>query len=240
MAVTVNASTDSQKNWNNSSSFWFIMILYPDDSRHSDLMRYVENHRALFPSYVWILHDKDTDENGSLKKPHIHFLYKRCNKTTVSAQLKFFEGFIDYIEPCRDYKSYIYYMLHDTLQSERDGKHLYSVLELHGDNKVIGEAIIQNANCAYFFDILRKLKESDWGTVEEVFDWISSLPDDDRAKYLEAYQKYSHILNRLSFEIDRRKADERFAASIFSREPLRDYDSGEILPALSRSGVRFR
>lgn len=239
MAETVNSS-DSQINWNNTRSSWFIMILYPDDDRHSSILRYVENHRVLFPSFVWILHDKDLDDSGSLKKPHIHFLYKRRDKTTVKAQLKFFEGLIDYIEPCSDYHSYIYYMLHDTIQCEREGKHLYSVLELHGDNKVIGEAIIQNANCVYFFDILQKMKDSDWGTVEEVFNWISSLPADDRSKYLEAYQKYSHILNRLSFEIDRRKADERFAASIFSREPLRDFDSGEIMPSLSRRGVRFR
>ena len=48
-------------------------ILYPDSEsyRCDDVLNVL---KSTFPEFAYILHDKDVDENGELKKPHIHWL----------------------------------------------------------------------------------------------------------------------------------------------------------------------
>lgn len=53
---------------NNPSSRNFRFVLYPEDLTHCAALESFEK----FGSYVYILHDKCTELDGSLKKPHWH------------------------------------------------------------------------------------------------------------------------------------------------------------------------
>ena len=126
---------------------WAVM-LYPQECiEHENLIQWIESH----PTYksVRIVHDRDVDENGELKKPHVHMLIVTPSKTTVKGFLSFFGAWVDYVEPVRDTSSYILYMLHDTPNSI--GKFHYDPSLLIGDAKLIkkatgSEAIIQKNN----------------------------------------------------------------------------------------------
>lgn len=197
---------EAQNAYNRKRSKWFACIIYPDeDPNHKKLIDYIESHRALFPSLVYICHDKDVDEEGNLKKAHTHLMFKRRAFTSPEAIVKFFGGWLKYCEAVSSPDAYILYMIHDMPVNDDDGKYKYPPNSLKGDYKVITEAIVQNAKCVQFFELLEVLKKSDFGTCEEVFEWIALKSEDEKALYLSVYKDYSHILNRLAVEIYRRK-----------------------------------
>ena len=60
------------------------IILYTDNSSHLELLDNLINKY----DYAYILHDKDTDDNGDLKKAHIHLLLFFSNARWGSSILK--------------------------------------------------------------------------------------------------------------------------------------------------------
>lgn len=60
------------------------LILYLDNTNHLELLEYLIKKY----DYAYILHDKDTNDDGSLKKEHIHLLIFFKNARWGSAILK--------------------------------------------------------------------------------------------------------------------------------------------------------
>ena len=108
---------------------WFAMILYPECEEHMKVLEYIKMSIDVY-EYGYILHDKDLDENGELKKPHIHLMYKFPKQATAKAQFESFCGLINHIEPIYDQSSYYQYMLHKRLADIVSGKHLYDESEM--------------------------------------------------------------------------------------------------------------
>lgn len=58
----------------------FVFLLYPENAEH---IQALEKLKSSCDAYAYILHDKDVDENGSLKKPHIHFVAMLASKQNI-------------------------------------------------------------------------------------------------------------------------------------------------------------
>lgn len=102
---------------------YFTLVLYPEDSKHCDLLNYLSN------TYVckYILHDKDRDKEGKFKKPHWHIVWQTSSPRTVSSLKK--ELNIEYLESVRTQKQMLSYLIH----ANDDSKYQYLVSDLKGD-----------------------------------------------------------------------------------------------------------
>lgn len=100
---------------NNIRSRAFACVLYPEDFTHKDILNFITSHF----DYAYILHDKDTLEDGSLKKPHYHVIIKFQNPRSLSKIKEILN--LNYIETCNFY-SYSRYLIH----LDDSNKHQYS------------------------------------------------------------------------------------------------------------------
>lgn len=88
----------------------FLGVLYPDAENYScDVV--LERLKSFFPEWAYIVHDMDVNENGELKKPHIHWVGQRsaCSLEFVSTSLEIPANDIEY---CRKFKRSIRYLVH--------------------------------------------------------------------------------------------------------------------------------
>lgn len=169
----------------------FAFILYPnEDSNHRKLLDYVSSHDRLFKS-VWIEHDKDVLEDGSIKKHHVHLLVHTSRRWTVSSLIEFFGGWIDFIQPIYSPDSYIAYMCHDTPNSCH--KTPYSPDLLHGDKKLISKVFGQNP---YFVQLGEFAEQCRQGAniSDIIIDSISIHDNSKRSVAFETFNKYSHVI----------------------------------------------
>lgn len=108
----------------------FCGILYPDaeDYDYKDVLEAIE---AYFTEWAWILHDKDVDENGEIKKPHIHFvglMRGPLKISTVASRIGLPDNYIRFADK---WKSVVRYLVHDTPDSEE--KYQYTLDEVHSN-----------------------------------------------------------------------------------------------------------
>ena len=88
----------------------FLGVLYPDANNYN-CDEVLERLNAFFPQLAYIVHDMDVDDNGELKKPHIHWVGQRsaCTLDFVASNLEIPENSIEY---CRKFKRSIRYLIH--------------------------------------------------------------------------------------------------------------------------------
>ena len=65
----------------------FLGVLYPDSTTY-DCDKVLLRIEDTFSEYAYILHDRDTDENGELKKPHYHVNIKFRSPITQNSAIK--------------------------------------------------------------------------------------------------------------------------------------------------------
>lgn len=68
----------------------FTGILYPDSTAYSCAEK-LDILKECFPKWAFVLHDKDVNEDGELKKPHYHWVGYRENGVQVSTIAKFMD-----------------------------------------------------------------------------------------------------------------------------------------------------
>lgn len=97
----------------------FLGVLYPDSEAY-DCEKVLERIKDFFELSCWCLHDKDTDDNGELKKPHYHWVGQRsaCTLDFVASSLEISPNSIEY---CRNFKRSIRYLIH----ADNSGKFQY-------------------------------------------------------------------------------------------------------------------
>lgn len=153
-------------------STFFGVILYPDeDPYHLAFFNYI----SMRPVYekVWIRHDADSSSDS---KSHIHMMVHTLDRMTPGSFVKFFDPWIKHAEVIRFPKTYIQYMLHDTPQAINDGKKLYSIYDLNGDEK-LWKHLIQNSNFVQLEELLKYHHDG-----ASFLDTYRSIPVDRRAQ----------------------------------------------------------
>lgn len=107
----------------------FGMILYPDSTAYDCeciLSDVTSNYE-----FAWIKHDKDLDEDGVLKKEHIHVLVSFNSPRKLSWILSRFKQ--THIESISSNAAYLRYMTHSDLDDAT--KYIYSDSDLHMSSK---------------------------------------------------------------------------------------------------------
>ena len=88
----------------------FAGILYPDSESY-DCEQLLSVIRSKFIDWAYILHDKDTDENGVLKKPHIHWV-GRATPRCLSVVANFLGLPENNIEVVKNFDNIVCYLIH--------------------------------------------------------------------------------------------------------------------------------
>lgn len=85
-----------------------LLILYPEDETHMNALKKIEKSY----DYAYILHDKDRDENGNIKKSHYHVVIRFTNQTWNSAVAKELNIAENYLEEPRNFDNALMYLIH--------------------------------------------------------------------------------------------------------------------------------
>lgn len=88
----------------------FAGTLYPDSESY-DCEHLLSIIRSKFIDWAYILHDKDTDENGALKKPHIHWV-GRATPRCLSVVAGFLGLPENNIEVVKNFDNTVCYLIH--------------------------------------------------------------------------------------------------------------------------------
>lgn len=159
------------------------LLLYPEDQSH---VQAFEKLKTMY-EYLSILHDKDINPDGSLKKPHWHVVIGTRNATWNTSISKDLNLPVNYIQQIRNESAAIGYLIHWNEES----KHQYDLEECVGTQK--------------FKDLLRKItveEEIPEGVkVVELIEWIENC---DRPLKIADFAKVCAATDR--WDIFRRSA----------------------------------
>ena len=86
----------------------YAMILYPENEKDITTLEYIKMNYK----YAYIIHDRDTDENGEIKKKHIHVFYEFENERSITSIAKELNVEEYDIEKIRNKKGAIRYLIH--------------------------------------------------------------------------------------------------------------------------------
>lgn len=156
MAKAKQGSINSDTKVKEIKSRSFTGVWYPDDSTHvSALTHMIQNYKC-----AYILHDKDIDENGQLKKPHWHivFILGSASPRYASGIAKEFQIESNYIQTCKNLNGALRYLIH----SDNHDKYQYSIDEVKGELKTRLKECIVNTS------------ESEGERVVDLLDYIES------------------------------------------------------------------
>lgn len=88
----------------------FAGTLYPDSESY-DCETLLSTIRSKFIDWAYILHDKDVNENGELKKPHIHWV-GRATPRCLSVVSNFLGVPENDIEVVKNFDNMVMYLIH--------------------------------------------------------------------------------------------------------------------------------
>lgn len=92
----------------------YMINLYPDNQKHMQALEYIK----LNMQYAYILHDKDINEDGEIKKEHIHVVIKFDNARdlkSVAKELNIEENLISFMN---SFKYAVRYLIHKDQQDK--------------------------------------------------------------------------------------------------------------------------
>lgn len=89
----------------------FLGVLYPDSTSYV-FVDVLVRLKDTFPELAYITHDRDVDENGELKKPHLHWCGKRSSPALLSTISNSLGIEANAIEFCKSWKYSLRYLIH--------------------------------------------------------------------------------------------------------------------------------
>lgn len=88
----------------------FSGVIYPDSESYNPV-QVIETLKSKFKEWAYCLHDSDVNDEGELKKPHIHWV-GRGDPRTLSAVAKFLGLKENEVELGKNFKALIQYLIH--------------------------------------------------------------------------------------------------------------------------------
>lgn len=103
-----------------------MLLLYPDNAEHVKAMETIKQSY----DYAAILHDKDKDEDGNLKKAHWHVVLRFQQANWSSAICKNIGIEHNYIEECKKFDNAMCYLVHynDTDKAQYEVSEVFGTL----------------------------------------------------------------------------------------------------------------
>lgn len=145
-----------------SRKFSGVFYLESDNYCADDVIQTLQEY---FDQWAWIVHDKDVEEDGSLKQPHVHWVGSVANPiplTTVSNRLTVPEQFVEFV---KNWKGSIRYLVH----ASNPEKTQYSVDAVHS-NFEVGQYLARGAE-VQFGMILQYLDDHPTADFRELSFW---------------------------------------------------------------------
>lgn len=117
----------------------FSLISYLSEEQINEV---IENHTNHLKAFAYIYHDLDLTEDGCFKQAHFHILLATYNAYSLETVRRWFLGFKDtenkeintFCERVLDKTHAYMYLTHSTEKAINDGKHQYSVDDIHSCN----------------------------------------------------------------------------------------------------------
>lgn len=137
------------------------------ESENYDADAVVQTLQEYFDEWAWIVHDKDIAEDGSVKKPHVHWVGSVANPiplTTVSNRLTVPPQFVEFV---KSWKGAVRYLVH----ASNPEKTQYTVDEVHA-NFEVGRLIARNED-VQFLMILEYLDKNPFLDFNELAHWAA-------------------------------------------------------------------
>lgn len=132
----------------------FSAITYLNESQIKEVML---KHSGKIKGYAYILHNLDTNEDGSKKEEHRHILIKTVNATTTSGIKSWFSGYFDsdckhintIVQEMHDTYATYCYLSHKTAELEQiEGKAVYKEEDIKGSNiEIFKDEITNDKDC---------------------------------------------------------------------------------------------
>ena len=136
----------------------FEFVFYPEDETHVNALDIIKQSYQ----YCFVLHDKDVDENGNIKKAHWHVLVKGFNSavwsTSLCQQLGIGENCIQKV---RNFQSALRYLIH----KDDTDKFPYSPDLVQGNlksefEKAVGEGMTEQKAVQLIFEYMESCDDS--------------------------------------------------------------------------------
>lgn len=89
----------------------FLGILYPDSESY-DCQKVLSRLEDTFSDFAYIIHDKDVNEEGEIKKAHIHWCGKKSSPAPLSTISNALGVEANSIKFCRNWKLSLRYLIH--------------------------------------------------------------------------------------------------------------------------------
>ena len=106
----------------------FVLLLYPENDKHLDVLEKIKKSY----DYIYILHDKDKDEDKVLKKEHYHVIIRVGNNARWNTAIAEELGLeVNLIQDVKNMDRMLQYLIH---YNEPD-KHQYDIDECKGSLK---------------------------------------------------------------------------------------------------------
>lgn len=148
----------------------FNLILYPEDESHAKAIEYIERNF----DYAMILHDRDCDEYGEIKKEHYHVVLRFKNAKWNTALAEELNITSNYIEESRSLKHSLLYLIH---YFDED-KFQYVLDDVKGSLKTRLKDIINNSQKTSdekSIDIMKWIDEQEYITISQFMWYCSSI-----------------------------------------------------------------
>lgn len=100
----------------------FTAIIYPDATNYTVpcdmILENILPNSGYFPQWFYIKHDRDKNEDGTLKKVHYHIIVTKTNPATIKTVAKQLGIPQNYIQRVQNFKSMVAYLTHDEQQDK--------------------------------------------------------------------------------------------------------------------------
>ena len=163
----------------NERSMYKGLILYPDDKTHVNAIEILKKNFI----YKGILHDKDVDDNGEIKKPHYHFVIKLDSSQSNEYLAKTLFIKSNYIQKIISLKGALNYLTHNNSPE----KYQYSKDELFGDLDFMSSDEKDNSRFSQFIYLLTDKKAH---TIKEATELAIKFD------YLDVLKKNSYLITQ--------------------------------------------
>lgn len=114
----------------------FNLVLYEEDESHKKAIEKIKKSYE----YAMILHDRDTAEDGTVKKEHYHIVLRFKNAKWNTALAEELGIAVNYIEECRSLKRSLFYLIH----FYEEDKYHYPLSDVKGTLKSTLESFIKS------------------------------------------------------------------------------------------------
>ena len=135
----------------------YIRYIHITDNVPENWDKIIKVAKSSYKYYWYIFHDKDKDENGTLKKKHLHLICYDSSPATINKALSNFKGTTldNCIEGCRSGRAMIRYLIH----KDDTDKFQYSPQEVTSNNMTqFYSAIEDSDNVVSLFNSYEELR----------------------------------------------------------------------------------